>query len=133
MPENQKHTENQLYKTCTGVYAGTRQLAVKEQRGRKYVNFQGKQINIKEIPEKKNDDPVFDYVFNFGFRNSPNPELDRLARERIYGKPKPAQKTTATILVRLKTGEDQTFEIDKDTDFRQWLKNKNIDYKYFKY
>jgi len=72
-----------LYKTCTGVYSGTRQLPVKNQRGRQYVNFKGKQINIKEIPEKETD-VVFDYVFNGKFLENPNPILDMCARLRVF-------------------------------------------------
>lgn len=79
------NTETELYQTCTGVYCGTRQLPIKEQRGRRYVNFKGRQINIKDIPEQEQNDPVFDYIFNYGWRNNPNPEMDRMVKERIAG------------------------------------------------
>lgn len=39
-------------------------------------------IPIKEEPK----DEVFDYIFNFGFRDNPCERLSRLAKERIYGK-----------------------------------------------
>lgn len=81
MLENQKHTNSELYQTCTRVYNGTRELPIKEQRGKKYVNFQGKQVNLKDIPEKFDEE--FDYVFNFGFQKKPNPELNRKIIERL--------------------------------------------------
>ena len=129
------NTENQLRKTCTGVYAGTRQLPIKEQRGRKYVNFQGKQVNLKDIPEgfAPEEDEVFRYIFCYGFRDNPDPRLDALAKERIYKKSKPEPKTTRTVVVGLKTGEKQTFEIEKNEDIREWLQANRIGYKYFKY
>ena len=55
----------ELHQTCTRVYFGTRELSIKNQRGKKYVNFKGKQINLKDIPEKNT--PEFDFIFNYGF------------------------------------------------------------------
>lgn len=58
------------------VYCGTRQLTVKDQRGRKYVHFGGRQVNIKSIPEKKAEpDAVFDYVFGGGHATHPCPAM----------------------------------------------------------
>ena len=84
MIENQKHISSELYQTCTRVYCGTRELPIKEQRGKKYVNFQGKQVNLKDIPEKFDEE--FDYVFNFGFQKNPNPELNRKIIENLREK-----------------------------------------------
>lgn len=55
------------------VHADERMLPVKNQRGKLYVNFQGKQINLKDIPEKKEalPDPVFDYIFGGLFQTHP--------------------------------------------------------------
>lgn len=72
----------ELHQTCTGVYAGTRLLPIKEQRGRRYVNFKGKQINIKEIPSLEGKDVVFDYVFNGTFKTYPNKYLDMCVKMR---------------------------------------------------
>ena len=38
-------------------------------------------ISIKDEPK----DEVFEYIFNYGFRDNPRERLSRLARERIYG------------------------------------------------
>jgi len=51
------------------VYCGTRQLPIKIQRGKQYVNFNGKQLNLKAIKKvESKEDKEFDYIFNFGFR-----------------------------------------------------------------
>lgn len=52
-----------------------RELPIKEQRGRLYVNYCGKQINLKDIAER-GDDYVFNYIFNGGIRNYPCPAMD---------------------------------------------------------
>ena len=58
------------------VYAGTRQLTIKEQRGKRYVHFQGKQVNVKSLPEiQPETDCVFEYIFNGGFRAYPCPAM----------------------------------------------------------
>ena len=41
-------------------------------------------IPIKDEPK----DEIFDYIFNYGFRNNPCKRLSRLAKERIYVKKK---------------------------------------------
>jgi hypothetical protein len=47
--------DNDLYKTVDGstcvVRAGERVLPIKHQRGRQYVNFRGKQVHVKDIPD----------------------------------------------------------------------------------
>lgn len=133
MSENKQNIISQLRQTCTGVYCGTRQLPIKEQRGKRYVNYKGHQINLKDIPEgfAPEEDEVFRYIFCYGFRDNPNPELDRLAKERIYGKPQKTQMRTITV--KLKTGESQIFEIEKTEDIKEWLQANNINYSYFKY
>jgi len=55
--------------TNGNVYCGTRQLPIKIQRGKQYVNFNGKQLNLKAIKKvESKEDKEFDYIFNFGFR-----------------------------------------------------------------
>jgi len=57
--------ENRLYKVANRVYFGYTALNVHNQRGRYFIRWNGKQINIKEIPilpiEK---DCVFEYILN---------------------------------------------------------------------
>ena len=75
--DNQKNMKTEVYITNGNVYAGTRQLPVKDQRGRKYVYYRGRQINIKSIPVlTPRPDCVFDYVFNGGFQTHPCPAMD---------------------------------------------------------
>ncbi len=98
-------------------------------------------IKVSELGKRKvialstleQDDEVFNYIFNYGFRDNPDPLLDALAKERIYRKIKPQPKTTKTVVVGLKTGEKKTFEIEKTQDIGEWLKTNKISYKYFKY
>ena len=48
------------------------------------VSENGKRVIIPVRDEPK--DEVFDYVFNYGFRDNPCERLSRLAKERIYKK-----------------------------------------------
>lgn len=78
------NTHEELYQTCSRVYFGTRELPIKNQRGKQYVNFKGKQINLKDIPEKKIEtDEVFDYIFNYGHTNRCE-RLEKLSKQLIY-------------------------------------------------
>ena len=65
-------TTNRLYKNGDGVYFGTIQKQVHEQRGRRFVCVGKKQIHVDNIPvlpiEK---DCVFDYIFGVGSVNFP--------------------------------------------------------------
>lgn len=66
-----------LYIQSGNVYCGTRQLPVKEQRGRRYVHFEGRQINLKKIPEKEPPpDPMFHYLFGGGHISHPCHAMD---------------------------------------------------------
>lgn len=68
---------NRLYKQGDEVYFGYNQLTVHDQRGRLFVKFKGKQINLKNIPVLPEDkDPVFDYVFGGLFQNFSCPAVD---------------------------------------------------------
>ena len=48
------------------------------------VSENGKRVIIPIKDEPR--DEVFDYVFNFGFRDNPNERLTQLAKDRIYNK-----------------------------------------------
>lgn len=62
-----------MYKIKDVVYVGTRQLTVKDQRGRRYVNYKGSQVNVKDIPvlpsNSEETDCVYEYIFCGGFVN----------------------------------------------------------------
>ena len=69
-----------MYKIGANVYIGTCAVPVKDQRGRLYVNYKGRQVNIKDIPVlqaiQEEPDPVYDYIFNGGFINYPCPAME---------------------------------------------------------
>lgn len=48
------------------------------------VSENGKRVIIPIKDEPR--DEVFDYVFNYGFRDNPSERLNKLAKERIYGR-----------------------------------------------
>ena len=58
-----------VYNSEVHVYTDQgRELPVKNQRGRLFVYYNGRQINLKQIPTiQESIDPVFDYIFNGGF------------------------------------------------------------------
>ena len=64
---------NRMYKIDSAVCVGTRHVNVKEQRGRLFVNYKGRQVNIKDIPvlPQEENDCVYNYIFNQGFINYP--------------------------------------------------------------
>ena len=69
MIDNQPVTDKNVYQRNGNVYIGTRQLTVKTQRGKQYVNYNGKQLNIKAIPKvESKEDKEFGYIFNYGFK-----------------------------------------------------------------
>ena len=47
------------------------------------VSYNGKRVIIPVRDEPK--DEVFDYIFNYGFRDNPSERLSQLAKQRIYG------------------------------------------------
>ena len=59
----------------------------KDRNGFEYIKVSeaGKR-KIIAISKLETDDEVFNYIFNYGFRDRPCERLSRLARERIYGK-----------------------------------------------
>lgn len=69
---------NRLYKVDNVVYYGYNRLNVHNQRGKFFVKYKGKQVNLKNIPvlPKEDNDPVFDYVFEGGFQSYPCIAMD---------------------------------------------------------
>lgn len=67
-----------MYKVDTNVYIGYTPIPVKEQRGKLYVNYKRRQINLKDIPvlPQPEKDPVFDYIFEGGFSKYPCIAMD---------------------------------------------------------
>ena len=59
--------ENRVYKIDDKVYKGHTQIYVQNQRGRLFIKYRGKQVNIKDIPILPADDN--DYVYNYVFGN----------------------------------------------------------------
>jgi len=58
---------NRLYKVGYAVYLGYKALNVHKQRGRLFVCYRDKQVNLNDIPVLPKDerpDPEFDYIFN---------------------------------------------------------------------
>lgn len=61
-----------LYKVDNRVYLGYNQVVVHNQRGRLFIKYKGRQINIKEIPVKPDEeDCVFNYIFGGQFKTHP--------------------------------------------------------------
>lgn len=91
--ESQMNTTPEVYIQNGKVYTSTRrELTIKDQRGRKYVHYNSKQINIKTLPELK---PAWDlfqwYVLDGLFETYPCAVMDwwveiRMAKK--YFKPK---------------------------------------------
>lgn len=68
--KNNINLEGRMYRVGDCVYIGYIQMNVYEQRGRKYVNYKRKQVNLNDIPilpKEDKPDPVFDYIFNGQF------------------------------------------------------------------
>ena len=72
--------------TTTVKYNGRDYRVQKDKNGFRYIKVSesGKRVIIP-IKNKPKDE-VFDYIFNYGFRDNPCERLSRLARERIYKK-----------------------------------------------
>ena len=85
-----------VYDTTRGIVLTTRgeEVQVKEHRGWKYVNYDGRKIGLSKIPVRAEDseDPVFDYVFKGGYEKYPCPAMDYwIYRHRMGRKITPAQ------------------------------------------
>lgn len=110
---------SELHQTCTGVYAGTRELPIKEQRGRRYVNFKGKQINLKKIPSLEHQDVVFDYVFNGTFKTRPNKYLDMCVKMRTaQNQEKEFNQTKSSMGISESFHEFKKIAIQLQKDFK---------------
>jgi len=59
------NVEGRMYKSGANVYIGHMPIPVKDQRGKLYINYKGKQVNLKDIPQLPI--PEKDYVFNYVF------------------------------------------------------------------
>ena len=63
--KNNINLEGRMYRVGQCVYLGYIQMNVYEQRGRKYVNYKRRQVNLNDIPIlPQYPDPVHDYIFN---------------------------------------------------------------------
>ena len=69
---------NRVYKVEDKVYKGYTPLTVQNQRGRLFIKYRGKQVNIKDIPAlpKVENDWCFDYVFGGLSVNFPCPAIE---------------------------------------------------------
>ena len=74
--------------TSTVKYNGRDYRVQSDKNGFRYIKVSenGKRVIIPIKYEPK--DEVFDYIFNFGFKNYPCERLSRLAKERAYGSTK---------------------------------------------
>ena len=83
-------TKNQNTAHCqvqTVKYNGRDYRVQKDQKGFEYIKVSkdGKRVIIA-ISKLESKDPVFNYIFNYGFRDNPSERLTQLAKERIIGK-----------------------------------------------
>lgn len=79
--------ENRVYKVDEKVYKGYTHLTVQNQRGRLFVKYRGKQVNIKDIPviPKVENDWCFDYVFGGLSVRYPCPAIDYFIHRHRMG------------------------------------------------
>ena len=72
--------------TQTVKYNGRDYKVQSDKNGFRYIKVSqnGKRVIVPIKDEPK--DEVFDYIFNYGFRDNPCERLSRLAKERIYPK-----------------------------------------------
>lgn len=72
--------------TPTVKYKGREYKVQTDKNGFRYIKVSenGKRVIIPIKDEPKDD--IFDYIFNYGFRDNPNERLSRLAKEIVYGK-----------------------------------------------
>jgi len=66
-------------------------LPIKDHRGWKYVNYEGRKIGLSKISAIQND-PVFEYVFGYGHRDNPFIAMDYwILRHRLKRKVTPQE------------------------------------------
>jgi hypothetical protein len=78
---------NRVYKVDDKVYKGYTPLTVQNQRGRLFIKYRGKQVNIKDIPvlpEVKND-WCCDYIFGGLSVRYPCPAIDYFIHRHRLG------------------------------------------------
>lgn len=78
---------NRVYKVGQQVYKGYTPLTVQNQRGRLFIKYRGKQVNIKDIPalpEVKND-WCADYIFGGLSVRYPCPAIDYFIHRHRLG------------------------------------------------
>ena len=75
-----------IHLTPTFKYNGRDYKVQSDKNGFRYIKVteNGKRVIISIKDEPK--DEVFEYIFNYGFRDRPCERLSRLAKERIYKK-----------------------------------------------
>lgn len=79
--------EKRLYKTDTGVYFGTIQKQIHNQRGRKFICIGKKQVHIDNIPTLPNEwDLVQWYVLDGLFLEFSCPVIDWWMKMRMKNK-----------------------------------------------
>ena len=87
--------EGRMYKDGERVYIGYTQIPVYNQRGKRYVNYKRRQVNLNDIPilpKVEKPDPVFHYIFNGEFMHSPCYAMDYwIRRHRLKQDIKPFQ------------------------------------------
>lgn len=71
--------------TSTVKYNGRDYKVQSDKNGFRYIKVSenGKRVIIPIKDEPK--DEVFDYIFNYGWRDNPSERLSQLAKERVYG------------------------------------------------
>jgi len=68
-----------MYKNGVNVYIGYTPIPVKDQRGKLYINYKGKQVNLKDIPQlpqTEENDYVGNYILKGGSVTHPCPAMD---------------------------------------------------------
>lgn len=76
---NEINLEGRLYQKSGAVYFGYKALKIHTQKGRLFVCYKDRQVNIKDIPvlpKPTTDDCVFNYVFNGESQTHPCPAMD---------------------------------------------------------
>lgn len=78
---------NRVYKIGERVYKGYTPLTVQNQRGRLFIKYRGKQVNIKDVPvlPSVENDWCFNYVFGGQFQRYPCPAIDYFIHRHRMG------------------------------------------------
>lgn len=90
-----------MYKVGDCVYLGYIRMNVYEQRGRKYVNYKRRQVNLNDIPvlpKSENPDPVFNYIFGGQFMTHSCPAMDYWIRRHRMKQDMTAREYSAKYL-----------------------------------